>query len=81
MLKQKTFWTLSILTLALNSAIAAVTADEAKKLGTSLTPVGAELAGNADKTIPAYSGGLTTPPADYKKGSGIRPDPFASEKP
>lgn len=63
------------------SSIAAVSADEAKKLGTTLTAVGAEKAGNKDGTIPEYKGGLTTPPAGYKKGDGIRPDPFAGEKP
>ena len=47
----------------------------------SLTPIGAEKAANKDGTIPAYTGGLTTPPAGYKAGDGIRPNPFASEKP
>jgi hypothetical protein len=60
---------------------AAVSADEAKKLGTTLTAVGAEKAANKDGSIPEYQGGLTTPPAGYKKGDGIRPDPYASEKP
>ena len=32
-------------------------ADEAKQLGTTLTPVGAEKAGNKDGTIPEYTGG------------------------
>src|SRR4051812_44013169 len=54
---------------------------EVKTLGTSLTGVGAEKAGNADGSIPAYTGGLTTPPAGYKAGSGARVDPFADEKP
>ena len=63
------------------STLAAVSADEAKKLGTTLTAVGAEKAGNKDGTIPAYTGGLTTPPAGFKKGDGLRPDPFANEKP
>ncbi len=63
------------------TALGAVSAEEAKKLGTTLTPVGAEMAGNADGTIPPYTGGLTTPPATYKEGSNLRPDPFASEKP
>jgi hypothetical protein len=62
------------------SAFGAVTADEAKKLGTTLTDIGAEKAGNADGTIPAYTGGLTTPPAGFKKGSGKLADPFANEK-
>ncbi|MEI8158954.1 MAG: DUF1329 domain-containing protein, partial [Burkholderiales bacterium] len=81
MFKQKNIWAFSALALAAASAMAGVSADEAKKLGTTLTPVGAELAGNADKSIPAYTGGLTSAPAGFQKGSGIRPDPFASEKP
>ena len=67
--------------LCATGARAAVSADEAKQLGTTLTAVGAEKAGNKDGTIPEYTGGLTTPPATYQKGSGIRPDPFAGEKP
>jgi hypothetical protein len=58
-----------------------VTADEAKQLGTTLTQVGAEKAGNKEGTIPEYTGGLTTAPAGFDKGKGVRPDPFASEKP
>jgi hypothetical protein len=58
-----------------------VTADEAKKLGASLTPIGAEKGANKDGSIPAYTGGLTTAPAGFKAGEGIRPDPFAGEKP
>ena len=73
---------LCLLALPLVTSVhAAATADEAKALGTKLTPIGAEMAANADGTIPAYTGGLTTPPADFKAGSGIRPDPFAGEKP
>jgi hypothetical protein len=60
---------------------AAVTADEAKQLGTTLTLVGAEKAGNKEGTIPEYAGGLTAAPAGYDKASGVRPDPYASEKP
>jgi hypothetical protein len=62
-------------------AAAAVSPEEAKKLGATLTAIGAEKAGNAAGTIPEYGGGLTTPPAEFKAGSGIRPDPFAGEKP
>tara|TARA_R110001583_G_scaffold194676_1_gene366220 strand:- start:15436 stop:16803 length:1368 start_codon:yes stop_codon:yes gene_type:complete len=60
---------------------AAVTADKAAQLGSVLTDIGAEKAGNADGSIPEYNGGLKTPPPQYKKGSGVRPDPFADEKP
>ena len=48
-------------------AFAAVSADEAKQLGTTLTAVGAEKAGNKDGTIPEYTGGIK-PPADFKAG-------------
>jgi hypothetical protein len=60
---------------------AGVSSEEANKLGTTLTGVGAEMAGSSDGTIPAYSGGLTTAPAGFKAGSGIRLDPFTAEKP
>jgi len=62
-------------------AAAEITPEEAKKLGTTLTPVGAEIAGNKDGSIPAYEGGLTEAPACYQQGSGVRPSPFADEKP
>jgi hypothetical protein len=77
----RNLWAGAAVALAASTALAAVTADEAKQLGTTLTATGAERAGNADKSIPDYTGGLTTPPADYKKGSGIRPDPYAADKP
>ena len=76
----------SVLAIALAAVIAGqvqagVSAQEAAKLGTSLTGVGAEMAGNADGSIPPYKGGLTTPPASFKAGDSMRPDPFADEKP
>ncbi|MDN3922948.1 DUF1329 domain-containing protein [Roseateles violae] len=62
-------------------ALAAVSADEAKQLGTTLTAVGADKSANKDGTIPAYTGGNTTLPAGFKAGDGIRPNPFAADKP
>jgi hypothetical protein len=59
---------------------AATTPEEAQELGNSLTEFGAIKAGNAEGTIPAYQGGLTTPPADFKPGS-FWTDPFRDEKP
>jgi hypothetical protein len=61
-------------------AVAAVSAEEAAKLKGELTPLGAEKAGNKDGSIPAWSGGLTTPIAGDKVG-GRRGDPFKDEKP
>lgn len=58
---------------------AAVSSTEAAKLGRTLTPIGAEKAGNADGTIPAWTGGLTQGPSSYKKGE-FHPDPFADDK-
>jgi len=60
---------------------AAVPADQAQRLkGGDLTPVGAEKAGNADGSIPAWTGGLTKPtPGDVP--GGRRGDPFKDEKP
>jgi len=52
---------------------------DAGKLGKSLTPVGAERAGNKDGSIPEWTGGITQPPAGYKVGMH-HPDPFASDK-
>ncbi|MBV1886783.1 MAG: DUF1329 domain-containing protein, partial [Parvibaculaceae bacterium] len=52
----------------------------AARLGADLTPVGAEKAGNAEGTIPAWTGGLSAPPAglDYHRGQHYK-DPFASD--
>ncbi|MBB2493563.1 DUF1329 domain-containing protein [Aquipseudomonas ullengensis] len=58
----------------------AATAEEAAALGKTLTPFGAEKAGNADGTIPAWDGGYTTVDPSYKPG-GKRSDPFAADKP
>jgi hypothetical protein len=65
----------------ISSALAAVSADEAKQLGTTLTAVGAEKAANKEGTIPEYTGGLTVAPAGFNKGDGVRPDPYAGDKP
>jgi hypothetical protein len=48
-------------------------------VATGLTPMGSEVAGNAAGTIPAWTGGITTPPATYQKGQ-MHPDPFAADK-
>ncbi|MFC4726744.1 DUF1329 domain-containing protein [Coralloluteibacterium thermophilus] len=59
---------------------AATTPEKAAELGRSLTPLGAEMAGNADGTIPAWEGGITRPPAGYVEGQ-FHVDPFASDTP
>jgi hypothetical protein len=62
-------------------SFAAVTAEEAKQIGTTLTEFGAIKAGNAEGTIPAYTGGLTKAPPGFVPGSGFWVDPYKDEKP
>ena len=69
-----------VLSLFAASVMAAVSADQAAKLGTSLTPVGAEKAGNASGTIPEWTGGLSTTAAKVDD-RGFMADPFAGEQP
>lgn len=66
--------------LSIGSAYAAVPPKDAEKLKSDLTPLGAERAGNADGTIPAWTGGFTTAIAGENSG-GRRGDPFRDEKP
>ena len=70
---------LSASLLFAHGAVAAVSAEEAGKLKTTLTPLGGERAGNADGSIPAWTGGYTKVDPAYKDG-GKRDDPFASDK-
>lgn len=76
---------ISLISVAITAMIstglqAAVSADEAAKLKTTLTPMGAERAGNQDGSIPEWTGGYTKVSPGYKPGD-IRPDYFAGEKP
>jgi len=68
------------LSLLAAHVMAAVSPEEAAKLGTTLTPVGAEKAGNADGSIPAWTGGIPKN-AGAVDSKGFLADPFASEKP
>lgn len=64
------------------SAVAEVSSQEAKQLGETMTPWGAEKAGNKEGTIPAYTGGLDKAPASYNPArKGALTDPYADEKP
>jgi hypothetical protein len=81
MMHTKSWMAFAIAAFATGSALAAVTAEEAKQLGAGLTPTGAERAGNKDGTIPEWTGGLTVVPPAFQKGSSKRVDPYANEKP
>ncbi len=60
---------------------AKVSSEEAARLGAELTPMGAEKAGNAEGTIPEWTGGISSPPSSFVPGSGFYPDPFPEDKP
>jgi len=83
MLNKKTIIALlaSVTLLAAGTAWAKVSPAEAEKLKGELTPLGAERAGNADGSIPAWEGGITGIPAgiDFKIGD-FHPDPFKDDK-
>lgn len=76
------------LALAMSSgAMAKVSADEAAKLGNTLTPMGATKSGNGKDVatglgIPAWDGGITKEriPKTYTKAGQHHPDPYASDK-
>jgi hypothetical protein len=68
-----------ILACALLALPAAGADRDFSRLGKDLTPIGAERAGNADGTIPAWEGGLTQPPAGWTPQQGYL-DPFPGDK-
>ncbi len=65
--------------LASTSATAKISEQDAAKLNSEFTPFGAVRAANADGSIPAWTGGITTAPAGYKVGDH-HIDPFAEDK-
>ena len=72
--------TLGLLLVALAAAPARgeVSEAEAARLEADLTPMGAERAGNAEGTIPAWTGGITTPPPGFEPGER-HPDPHPED--
>ena len=71
--------------LILGSAVATpalteISDDQIARLEQDLTPLGGERAGNAEGTIPEWTGGITTPPDGYSVGEHHR-DPFADDAP
>ena len=81
---KKTLWLAVGAWLVTAPAWAAISAEEAARLGKDLTPLGAEAAGNADGSIPPWTGGLKSPAdagfPNYKTGEH-HPDPYASDRP
>ena len=61
------------------AALAVPPEDQIARLGQDLTPVGAERAGNAEGTIPEWTGGVTEPPPGWEPGMA-RVDIFADDQ-
>ena len=61
------------------TALAGLSPEEIAKLGTTLTPMGAEMGPNELGNIPEWTGGITEPPAGYTPGEHYV-DPFAADK-
>ena len=78
-MKHRIFFTTCLLAVLPVAGTAAISADEAARLGQDLTPLGAERAGNAAGTIPAWDGGITRGPDGYKPGDH-HPDPYADDQ-
>ena len=68
------------LTLGLGQAFAGAKPDQVHRLSEDLTPMGSERAGNADGTIPEWTGGITQPPAGYSPGDH-HPNPWPDDQP
>jgi len=71
---------LCILALACASGLAQAKNSDPSELGQSLTPMGSERAGNADGSIPAWTGGLARDAGSIDASGGYA-DPFAGEQP
>ncbi len=77
----KTLCAIGVVAASVNAGnvMAKVSPEEAAKLGKELTPVGAEKAGNAEGTIPEWTGGIIKAPASYVVGQPY-PDPYPEDK-
>jgi len=81
-MQRKIFPLLAATTLFLSMPLAQakITAEQAATLGGDvLTPMGAERAGNAEGTIPPWTGGLKELPANYVEGERLV-DPYPDDK-
>jgi hypothetical protein len=78
-----TYSAISVMVAVAAGTQAKVSEEEAARLGKDLTPVGAEKAGNADGSIPAWTGSMTSVPdgLEYAGDGNPLPDPYAADKP
>ena len=81
MMHKKTLAVFCLSSLMAGNALAAVSPEEAARLGKDLTPMGAERAGNADGSIPEWDPAGTQAPADFVPDSDNYTNPYPDEKP
>ena len=81
MVYKKALAAVGLSALIVGSAFAAVSPEEAARLGQDLTPTGAERAGNADGSIPEWNPDGPPIPADFVPGSDNYINPYPDEKP
>ena len=79
--QSKSLAAICLSTLLSGGSMAGVTPEEAAKLGKELTPMGAERAGNADGSIPAWNEAGTPIPANFVAGSDNYVNAYPDEKP
>lgn len=71
---------LCVLALACTVGLAQAKGTDSAALGKTLTPMGSEMAANADGSIPAWSGGLASNAGTVDSKGGYS-DPYAADKP
>lgn len=74
-----TLLSLTISMVLSTSALAKISSEQAAKLSSELTPMGATRAANKDGSIPEWTGGITTAPAGYTPGDHHL-DPYPNDK-
>ena len=72
--------TYSLYLHGIGQAWAGAKPDQVQRLNEDLTPMGSERAGNADGTIPEWTGGIPQPPAGYSPGDH-HPSPWPDDHP
>lgn len=72
-------YSLIVLALCATSVLAAVNPEQAARLSSELTPIGAERGGNADGTIPPWDGGLPATPSALLADGSLQ-NPFAADQ-
>lgn len=75
----KKLLTAILTTCVASTSFAKATPEEVATIGTVLTPMGAEIAGNAEGTIPEWTGGIKEPPKNYVPGQHVV-DPYPEDK-